>query len=367
MKNKKIYFFFGTTAELIKLIPIIKEFQKRRICFKIITSGQGKIFFNEFVDFIGPIKEDIQLQEKENKSSVFFFITWAIRATYTGIFSLKKEFKGLNKKNSYFIIHGDTVSSLIGAIIAKIYGLKIVHIESGLRSFNFLEPFPEEISRHIVSYLTDIHFAPNEWAVNNLKKMPGIKINTIQNTLIETFWKAMKIRKYKRSRKKINGKYFVLVMHRQEHVIWGKNEMKNLLEYILKNIEPNLTCVFMTHDITLSFLNSTKFNLGSDYAKKVVFITRLSYVEFIKLIKDSEFIITDGGSNQEEMHYMGKPCLLLRNYTERIEGLGRNVILSKSNKKVISDFLTHYKKYRKNKVTISKAPSKIIVDYLFNH
>jgi UDP-N-acetylglucosamine 2-epimerase (non-hydrolysing) len=364
MNNKKIYFFFGTTAELIKLIPVIKELKKRKIDFKLITSGQGKILFSEFTDFVGPLKGNINLVEKENKSSVFFFILWAIKATFTGMFALKKEFKGLNKNNSYLIIHGDTVSSLIGAVLAKRYGLKIVHIESGLRSFNFLEPFPEELSRHIVSYLTDIHFAPNKWAVTNLKKMPGVKINTKQNTLLETFWMAMKVRSYKRSVKKINGKYFVLVMHRQEHVIWGKKEMKNLLEYILENMNSDLTCVFMTHDITLSFLDSTEFNLGSDFAKKIAFITRLSYIEFMKLIQDAEFIITDGGSNQEEMYYMGKPCLLLRNYTERIEGLGENVVLSKGNKQIIKNFLKKYKTFKRKTIPISIAPSKIIIDYL---
>jgi UDP-N-acetylglucosamine 2-epimerase (non-hydrolysing) len=88
---------------------------------------------------------------------------------------------------------------------------------------------------------------------------------------------------------------------------------------------------------------------------------RYDYFEFIKLINNSEFVISDGGSNQEECYYLGKPCLLLRNKTERNEGLGENVVLSKFNDEVIEDFTKNYKKFRTKMITKKGSPSKVIV------
>src|SRR5688572_21167367 len=124
--SKKIYFFVGTTTELIKLAPIIRELEKRKIGFKVITSGQTKVKFEELSEIIKKKNADIALGEKFNRSSVSTFIAWFF-LTFIRAFSLKKEFRGLNKNNAFLIVHGDPVSSLIGAIIAKVFGLTLVH------------------------------------------------------------------------------------------------------------------------------------------------------------------------------------------------------------------------------------------------
>ena len=87
----------------------------------------------------------------------------------------------------------------------------------------------------------------------------------------------------------------------------------------------------------------------------------------MKLIEKAEYLVTDGGSNQEEMYYMGKPCLLIRNHTERIEGLGENIILGRSNKRIIKQFLMNYSQYKKKRITQFISPSKIIADYLIKN
>lgn len=365
MMRKRIYFFIGTTAELIKIAPVIKEAKSRKIDFKIISSGQGDLLSGELSDYLKSFKVDISFRKKSKKSSILLFIFWAVRTLAISLISLRKEFKGLNKKNSYFIIHGDTISSLLGAIIATVYGLKLIHIESGLRSFNFFEPFPEELSRYVVSQLSDVHFCPNKWSLDNLKKNKGIKINTFQNTLIETFWWAMAQKEELKELDDIEGKYFILVMHRQEHVIFGKKESAKIIKLILTNSKKNLTCILMTYSTSLDFLITSGSNLHN--TRKILLTPRLRYKDFMKLISGAEYICTDGGSNQEEMFYMGKPCLLLRKYTERKEGLGENVVLSNLEEKKIIDFLTNYKNYKRGKVRFHTRPSKIIMDYLVSN
>ncbi len=362
MNNRKIFFFVGTTAELIRIAPLINELRKRDISFKIIVSGQTKVRFKDLDGYIDKSKPDIAFKQKMNKSSLFHFVFWAIRTFFTALVVLRKHFKGLNKNNSYFIICGDPVSTSIGALVAKIYGLKIVHIESGDMSFNLLEPFPEEICRNINIHLADILFAPGDWAKNNLKKINKRKINTYHNTMVESFWWFMN-KKVKKSNEIKDKKYYILILHRQEHILFGRNWSKKTLELVIKNADNKLTCVLFNHPLTVSIIKSLKF--GSEVeSKKIKIISPVSYVEFLQLMKNSEFIATDGATNQLEAYLMGKPCLVLRNHTEQIEGLNRNVVLYESNEKKLINFLSSYKKYNFKPVVPKIKPSRIILEEL---
>ena len=358
---KQIYFFVGTTAELLKLFPVIRELELRKIDFKIITSGQTGINFDEVSLYIKKTKADIILPGKTNDSSVFLFLLWALKTLFFGPFTLAKEFRNIDKSESWFIVHGDTVSSLIGAIIAKLFGLRLVHIESGLRSFDFLDPFPEELTRFLVAKLTDVHFCPNKWSLNNLAQEGGAKINAFQNTFIESLHFALS----RRSVAKLPGKkYFILITHRQEHVIFGKRQNQRQVELILKNFPRKLICLFITHSTTESFLKSVGFRFGFWRKRKVKFIPRLKYGEFVRLLKNAQFMVSDGGGNQEEAYYLGLPCLIIREHTERREGLGENVVLAQNNEKIIMDFLRNYRNYKSKPVRSKIRPSKVIVDYL---
>lgn len=355
----------GTIAEFIKLAPIMKELKRRKIPFKIITSGQNRIRFEDLKKYTGPLKIDIAMKEKTNKSSMLQFLWWNMKTIIISLFIFNKEFKGLNKENSYFIVHGDTISSLLGSIIAKRYGLKLVHIESGLRSFNFFEPFPEEICRFININLANLLFCPTQWAYDNTKKVRGKRINTIQNTLIEPCLWALNQSKEVDYNKKF-GKYYIIIMHRQEHVYFQKEWTRNMLDFIINNAPKDLNCIFILHALTSRFLESERLNTNKEVEKRLILLPSLPYVDFMNLMSNAEFIATDGCTNQEEAYYMGLPMLALRNLTERIEGLNENVIISKGNKKKIKKFLNEYKDYRRKPIVFKQRPSKMIVDYLIN-
>jgi len=363
MQEKKIYFFIGTTAELIKIAPIIRELEKRKKSFTIIDSGQNKTRFEDLNGFIKKSKPDIVFSEKENKSSVYYFLIWALRTFFVSIFSLRKEFNGLNKNNSYLIIHGDTVSSIIGGFIAHIYNLKLVHIESGDLSFNLFEPFPEEICRNINIRLADILFCPTDWAKNNLRSIQGTKISTKQNTIIETFWWAMKQKRNIKNIKKFN-KYYILIMHRQEHVLLRKEWSKRIMNFVIKNADKKLTCVLFNHPLTMRIVQSLELD---SKAQKVEIVGHFAYPEFLKLMQHAGFIASDSATLQQEAYYMGKPLLALRNYTEQIEGVGENFVLSKGDQNIIKKFLANYKNYKTKPIIPKQKPSEIIVNYLLKH
>lgn len=370
---KRIYFFIGTTAEFIKLAPVIKELNNRKIAFNVITSGQNVVRFDELEYFVGKVTPSYQFRQRPigiHVPVMVGFVIWTLKALGNYFLYFRHELRGRSKEDTYFIVHGDTVSSLLGGLIARFFGITLVHIESGLRSFNFLEPFPEEICRYLVSQLADIHFCPNSWSVTNLKSVGGKKINTTQNTLIESFWTSA-LRKsahpFVKKTLKMKSKYFVLVAHRQEHVLFGRSGTGNLLEYIFKNTKPSMKCVLVMHDISAPFIQEFRDRMGSIFTTRVIPMKLLPYTDFMHILSGAEFIVTDGGSNQEESYYMGKPCLLIRKNTERIEGLGANVELSRLDLHVVKYFLTHYIKYRRPKVQMSDSPSNIIVNYLIKY
>jgi len=362
LKVLKYYFFIGTEAELIKLLPVIKEFQKRNIPFYIIASGQNNIEKSEILKYLAIKNVDLVLAKGQIKQTAFGVLSWFFSTLIRSIFLLRKLFTS-DKVNKVMIVHGDTVSTVMGAILAKIYGMKLVHIEAGLRSFNLLNPFPEEIDRLIVSYLSSIHFCPNEWAYNNLKNRNGEKVVTKQNTLYESSQIALSKKNETDIVERLKvKKYAVFILHRQEN-IYNTNILLEFLDALKKTAE-KITCVFVIHEPTKQVLISRNLYESIHNNQKIILISRMSYFDFTKLLFHSEFIVTDGGSNQEEMYYFGKPCLIVRKVTERIEGLGKNVVLSKGNMGQIAYFVENYKRYKQNPIRDNTNPSKIIVDYL---
>ncbi len=366
-KDRKVYFFIGTTAELIKLFPVIAELKRRKEEFKIISSNQNELRFKELESIFGRHKADYIFKMKPfawPKNIYLRFIIWIVKSLGNYLIYFRNEFKS-DREKVLFIVHGDTVTALVGAVIAKLCRVKLVHVESGLRSFSFLEPFPEEFNRFIISWLADVHFSPNRWAVKNLRNHLGIKINTYYNTVGESIRLALQDKKEKRLEGLSGIKYFILVLHRQEHTLFNRRKTEELIDLIIKSTRADFKCVFVMHKLTKDFLRRGHLLDSLKKNKNIVMPPRLPYVEFIKLMKNAEFIATDGGSNQEETYYLGLPCLILRNYTERIEGLGENVVLSKNDPKIINEFISNYKSYKRKPPVLKKSPSKLIVNYLF--
>jgi UDP-N-acetylglucosamine 2-epimerase (non-hydrolysing) len=361
--NNNIYFFIGTKAELIKIMMVMKEFSDKKVKFKIIASGQNDIINSAPFKLLNIEKADIILYDKKIKQSPVSLFLWFIKTLIKGLVVLRKEFKNLNKNKTFMIVHGDTVSTVMGALIGKCYGLKVAHIEAGNRSFNFFQPFPEEIDRIIVSYLTDVHFCPYTSVMENLKQRKGDKINTSYNTIIDSwiFANSQNIES-RLLRRLANKKYFIFILHRQEN-LYNENLVQMLVKLVL-NFNNEFICIFIMHNSTQVTLKKLKLLDKIKKKTNIIITPLLPFLEFMKLLNGCEFILTDGGSNQQETFYLGKPCLILRKVNDTAEGMNENMVLSKNNPELIKDFVLNYKKYDRPMITPDISPSKIIVDYL---
>jgi len=357
----KIFFFVGTSAELIKIFPIILELKKNNTEYEIIASGQNYILDSEFISLYGIKNPKYVLSKTNHTKNAFGLLWWAIKTLLHGSVLLAKEVP--KKKGCVMVVHGDTVSTVIGALIAKKIGMKVAHIEAGLRSYNIWNPFPEELDRIITSKVADFHFAPNQWAVDNLKKCKGKIINTGENTLLDSLRYAIADERPSSIFESLVGnKYFVLVVHRQEN-LFDTDFVKRIISRCVEE-SAKTHCVLVLHEMTrlkleeLGLMNELRVNAN------ITLIPRLPYFEFMKVLRGCLYMVTDGGSNQEESYYLGKPCLILRTHTERTEGLNTNVLLSGKKDEVINRFFNELDSYQTKDKFGASQPSAIIANHL---
>lgn len=356
-KNKlNLNFVMGTAAELIKVYPIIHLAQRRGHSIKIIATGQARENFlmqyrdfglsEELLDWLIPSEGDLSRAAKALK--------WFLRATVISQQQLINKFNTGEK--AYAVVHGDTLSTLVGAIVGRRLGLAVVHIEAGLRSPHLLNPFPEEITRRIVSRLVSIHMAPSDEAEQNLIKsgIGGGIINTQGNTLQDA------VRLVSERPASFSQPPFALAnLHRFENLN-STERWKKLIEVSLAAAK-RLPLIFIMHPQTRFRLNQDPESLKALMDARVELRDRLSFSEFLALLKNAEFLISDGGSNQEECSYLGKPCLLLRETTERPEGLNQSCVLSKFEPSVIESFLTDWRRYSIPVSPPATSPSELVL------
>lgn len=352
-----IHIVLGTKAQLIKMAPVMKELSDRDIAYNYISTGQHKETIDDILNNFKIKKPDHQLYDGKDITSIIQMAVWSFKILYK-LYSDRKQIFGKDK-NGIVLVHGDTLSTVLGALAAKFAGLKCAHVESGLRSFNIFQPFPEEIFRLMTFRLSDLMFCPGQWAVNNLKKYRGKKINTKVNTLYDSLNSvdpATEITDVSIP----ENKFAIATLHRFENVKDKKTLQK--IVGLLERISEKIHILFILHKITEKNLLKTGLMERMRSAKNIELRPRYDYFKFIKLLKSSEFVISDGGSNQEECSYLGKPVLLFRNVTERKEGLGVNAVLSKFDPEITENFLKEYSSMKKVPPAVEIAPSSIIVE-----
>lgn len=366
-RQKTYYFFIGTEAELIKMMPVIKNFVDSKRNFKIISSGQNNIGQSQMLTYLGR-KIDILLFDGLVVPTPIGLISWMIRTFVVGFYVFYKEFGFAGvKSNNWLVVHGDTVSTLLGSLLGRIYGLKVAHVEAGYKSPNLFSPFPEEIDRRLASFLSSKLFCPFD-SIGN-KRIPENKksINIGLNTSVDTLFLALNTKTDSKVIRRINSKkFFIFALHRQETLI-NKAKFKMLLETML-DLASTMTCVFTMHSPTKRVLYDLNMFHLLDKNENIIITERLPYFEYAKLLSCSEFIMTDGVGNQQETYYLGKPCLLLRNVTEGAEGVDSgNAMLYGDDVEKINYFMNNYKKFKRDIIQYEVSPSRVISEYLMNN
>ncbi len=353
-----IHIVIGTKAQLIKMAPILMEIQRKGVKYNLIWTGQHKDTVDELLRNFGLPPFDLVLYSGRDIVSVSQMALWTLRILWKTLTQRGKIFKG--DRSGIVLVHGDTFTTVLGALMGRVAGLKVGHVESGLRSFNLFQPFPEELCRMTTFRLAHYYFCPNAQAVENLKQFSGHKINVQSNTIYDSLAEALE------SMPKITedhipkSPYGLVTVHRFENFNTKTSALK-VVEAIEKVAEKH-KLIFILHKPTE--FNLKRLGLWDRVQNNPNIETRprYDYFMFIKLMLNAEFLLSDGGSNQEECYFLGKPVLLLRNVCEWSEGLNRNAVLSKFNLSTITDFRDNYRKHSFPILNRSVYPSRTIVE-----
>lgn len=345
----KFWFCLGTAAELIKIFPVINEAQNRNIEWYVIATGQSGVnFYKQYDDFQLPHRNLIRFQSTDKDlSNSMSALTWFLKSLFTSKYkilrNIKNQINSVPEKNDFWFIHGDTLSTLIGSFYGHRLKLQTTHIEAGMRSHQILSPFPEEICRRIVSRLTKFHMVPDQNAKNNLSKEGLVKnvFITHGNTVMDAL--SVCIDKFTPSGLP-EGRYAIANFHRFEN-LGSESRWNKIIETMIK-ASMNIPIIFVLMPNTEEKLKNDPVLMKRLSQHNIQTINRIPFSRFVHLMDHSEFMITDGGSNQQECFHLGKPCLILRQNSESLEGIGSCCILSKFDDKIIDNFLENPLKFK---------------------
>jgi UDP-N-acetylglucosamine 2-epimerase (non-hydrolysing) len=252
------------------------------------------------------------------------------------------------------VTQGDTLTTLFAALVARIFGLKLAHIEAGLRSYSMLHPFPEEIIRRLVSKSARYLFAPGSWAAGNLANERGEVIDTRQNTVYDVLGNIL-LAGAKEQR-------IVAAIHRQE-TIYNPARLEKAVS-VVRRASEIAPVLYVLHEPSEHQLKKLGFYEGLHGDPRITLHGYFDYLEFMGIVSRSLFVISDGGGLQEETYFLNVPCLLLRNRTERTVGLGVTACLSEFKDEKIEYFLSNYEEFRRRGTFKREYPCRIIADRL---
>lgn len=284
--------------------------------------------------------------------------------------TIKKQIKEHDKNSgtkSVAVVHGDTLTTVVGCYLGKFLGLPVAHVEAGLRSGHWKSPFPEEIDRRIAAKFARIHFPPNDEAEANLRreKVKGEIVNTTYNTAKDAIEKSDKFISEELRKLNLPKHYCLVLLHRTE-LLESKTDLKAILEVLNKHASKATPVVFTEHTTTKEKIKSYGFE---SYFNKEGFITipKQPYFDFMAIVKNSDYIVTDGGGLQEDAFFLGIPTMVHRQRTERSEGLGLNADISRMDVSKVSSFLRNHKNKKEFSKMIDKtSPSQTVIEYFIN-
>jgi UDP-N-acetylglucosamine 2-epimerase (non-hydrolysing) len=313
--RKTIAVIFGTRPDTIKLAPIILELRKRRH-FRVVTiaTAQHRHMLDQVLDVFG-IKPDFDLNIMRPRQSLALLTKNTIGALDNVLVKTRPDM---------VLVQGDTTSTFVGSLGAFYRGIRVGHVEAGLRTHDKANPFPEEINRRLTSCIADLHFAPTQTAKKALlrENIPSDAIVVTGNSVIDALRYSVKNR-YRFSHPKLNQtlsekrRIILLTMHRREN--WGP-PMTGACEAVreLSTRYPEDRFVFPVHlnPLVRDVVHPILRDLDN-----VLLLEPLPYGEFANLLARSYLVITDSGGIQEEAPSLGKPVLVLRKVTERPEAV----------------------------------------------
>lgn len=316
---QKLLFVFGTRPEAVKMAPLIKEFEKHPDHFdvKVAVTGQHREMLDQVLQFFN-IKPDYDLNLMKPNQTLFDVTADALR----GMEKILEEVKP-----DLVIVQGDTTTVFAGALAGFYKKISVAHLEAGLRSGDKYSPFPEEINRILTGHIADYHWCPTEKARENLlaEGIKNEKIHVVQNTVIDALFLALDLLKEEGDEKYLeffkdvdfNKKLILVTAHRRESFGQPFENICNAVKELSAKY-PDVEFVYPVH--LNPNVREVVFGILSDIPN-IHLMDPLDYPYMVWIMNKAHIVLTDSGGVQEEAPSLGKPVIVLRDVTERQEGV----------------------------------------------
>lgn len=308
--KKKILCVIGTRPEVIKMAPIISRLRNDKDCeLRVLTTAQHREMLDQMLD-VFQIVPDIDLDLMEvNQSLPELTSKLPLPLDET----LKKE------KPDFVLVQGDTTTAFLVSLACFYKKIPFGHVEAGLRTGNFYNPFPEEMNRVLISRLSTLNFAPTEETKENLLRegCDGSKIFVTGNTVIDSLQNILDRKIQLDSRIKEDKKLLLVTAHRRENLGANLEGICNAL-YAIAEKNQDIQILYSVHPNPQ--VKSVVHKKLSNHPQ-IILTEPLSYEKFVKLMQKAFLILCDSGGVQEEAPFLGTPVLVLRDDTERPEAV----------------------------------------------
>lgn len=308
----KVMTIFGTRPEAIKMAPLVLELQKRSDQFEpiVTVTAQHREMLDQVMGIFG-ITPDFDLNIMKSRQTLAEITTRALE----GLDGVMKE-----TKPDVVLVHGDTTTTFAASLAAYYNQIPVGHVEAGLRTWNKYSPFPEEMNRQLTGVMADLHFTPTNQSKQNLldENKPEDNIFVTGNTAIDALKTTVKDDYAHEILEKAKDKRLVLVTaHRRENL---GDKMRGMFKAIKRLVETHedVEVVYPVH-LNPAVQEAANEILGSD--DRIHLIEPLDVIDFHNFASRSHLIMTDSGGVQEEAPSLGVPVLVLRDTTERPEGI----------------------------------------------
>ena len=325
---KKIMIIFGTRPEAIKMCPLVNELKTRKTVETVVcVTGQHRQMLDQVLECFNVIP-DYDLCIMKDKQTLFD-VTINIMETIKAVFE--------KEKPDVILVHGDTTTAFTVSLCAYYMQIPIGHVEAGLRTYNIYSPFPEEFNRQAIGIVAKYNFAPTEVAKQNLLNecKQNENIYVTGNTVIDALKTTVR-EDYKHELLDwaSDSRLVMLTAHRRENL---GEPLRNIFKAILRIVEEydDVKVIYPIH------MNPVIREIANDILgnqDRIKLINPLEVLDFHNFIKRSYMILTDSGGIQEEAPALGKPVLVLRDTTERPEGVEAGTLkLVGTNEQIIYD------------------------------
>ena len=348
-----IVFVYGTTAEAIKLAPVARRLADQGVDYEQwLTLQQADTVLHALPGLGLPTPDHVLANGRGGRplagpADVLVWlgqiVAWVLRHGWSARRRLRRQ------GPSVLIVHGDTMTSVVGAVLARLLGADCAHVEAGLRSGDWRHPFPEELDRRIVGRLADVHYAPSEAALAALAGRRNV-VATGHNTVVDAV-----LDQAVRSGRDTTDPYGLVLLHRFEFLT-APALVEATLDALTRRAPHRM--VLVADDQARHVLGARLDALPAD---RFTVLGKVPHAEFTGLLVGASFAVTDSGGVQEEAALLGIPTLVHRKATERQDGLGANAVLSQWDVAALEGFLGDFGTYRRPPNAPSTSPSDIVV------